>query len=873
MSSRISSSTSGPRRWTGPSWTLEDHCHSHDYFSQNQVYSGVASQALQQILLFSTDANPRKQNKEPELTAAAGGAASTSTTTSPPRPSVPPSPHVYRTLGTTKVPTPHSSPPEPETPLTSLAKATPKGLLRKGLDLVVHIFKTSVVFLVKLPGHVVFYATHPDELKQKWDELRQMARDEIHHYWVGFKLMWADLQTARGLVSRMLQGSTLTRRERKQLLRTTSDLFRLIPFSMFIIIPFMEFALPFALRLFPNLLPSTFQDSLKAEEAMKREVQSRIAMTHFFQETLEELAKEQKRKALNRRKELEEAGVDLGEEGREVIQKQEDSAASMVEFLEKARKGEMIPPDVIIRYANFFKDDLTLDNMPRMQLINMCKYMSIPPYGSDAFLRFQLRHRIRVLKEDDQRILWEGIDTLTKMELREACQERGMRSTGLSKDAYKAALQQWLDLSVNKNVPISLLIMSRIFFLKENMFETKTEDASKNLAGLADAISGLDKEVVNEVILEAVNSGEKLSDRDLTKLRLEVVAHQNELIRQEQAEREAAAKKKEEHDKTAAAASPVAEEPVDASSAKEESFKKDKILTAQAEAEEILQSKKEETESIDEERNLSADEMEAISHLVSEDPVSKERAELERIKAAMRSKSDKDEAAEGKEKEKPIADISEPAGSAESAKAEQMTSDVADQMVSASIKEASMQAAAQADASTQISMSGEVFTDGGEKKGEEKVAKDEEIEEEEDPVVARLKKRIESMVDKIEVQLSELQVKIGDKFHLLDKDMDGILSREEMADVLQQVFKRKITLEEAMEIAAEIDGNHDGVFTVEELIKWIEKNKLVKFVEEGRDVDMERMMASQSTSDHQKEEDKEAAKALKGEAASGKGTA
>jgi len=69
------------------------------------------------------------------------------------------------------------------------------------------------------------------------------------------------------------------------------------------------------------------------------------------------------------------------------------------------------------------------------------------------------------------------------------------------------------------------------------------------------------------------------------------------------------------------------------------------------------------------------------------------------------------------------------------------------------------------------------------------------------------------------------------------------------------------------------DGNHDGVFTVEELIKWIEKNKLVKFVEEGRDVDMERMMASQSTSDHQKEEDKEAAKALKGEAASGKGTA
>ena len=94
----------------------------------------------------------------------------------------------------------------------------------------------------------------------------------------------ADIRTARDLVRRTLSGSPLTRRERKQLLRTVTDLFRLVPFSMFLIIPLAEFALPFALRLFPNMLPSTFQDSLKAEENMKRELQSRIAMAHFFQE-------------------------------------------------------------------------------------------------------------------------------------------------------------------------------------------------------------------------------------------------------------------------------------------------------------------------------------------------------------------------------------------------------------------------------------------------------------------------------------------------------------------------------------------------------------------------------------------------------------
>ena len=76
--------------------------------------------------------------------------------------------------------------------------------------------------------------------------------------------------------------------------------------------------------------------------------------------------------------------------------------------------------------------------------------------------------------------------------------------------------------------------------------------------------------------------------------------------------------------------------------------------------------------------------------------------------------------------------------------------------------------------------------------------------EPEDPIVARLKKRVESMVDKIEVQLSDVQVKIGDKLHFLDKDMDGILSPEEMAEVLHQVLKRNISMEEAMEIASQI---------------------------------------------------------------------
>ena len=77
-------------------------------------------------------------------------------------------------------------------------------------------------------------------------------------------------------------------------------------------------------------------------------------------------------------------------------------------------------------------------------------------------------------------------------------------------------------------------------------------------------------------------------------------------------------------------------------------------------------------------------------------------------------------------------------------------------------------------------------------------------DEPEDPIVAQLKRRVASMVDKIEVQLSETQIKIGDKMHLLDKDRDGILTREEVAEVLEQVFKKNMTFDEAMDIANEM---------------------------------------------------------------------
>ena len=689
-------------------------------------------------------------------------------------------------LSRSKIPTPASSPPVQDNPLANLP--APKSLIRKGMDLVISLTKSLFTFLFKLPGNILFYTFNSSERKALINKIQETIKHEVNHYWVGTKLLWADIRTARDLMNKTLSGTSLTRRERRQLLRTVSDLFRLVPFSMFVIIPFMEFALPFALRIFPNLLPSTFQDSLKAEDNMKRELQSRIAMAQFFQETMEELAKEQKRKAKRRKEELMEAGVDLETDGKDTINEQEDSAASMLEFLEKARNGEMIPPDVIIRYANYFQDDLHIDNMPRMQLINMCKYMGIHPYGTDAFLRFQLRHKIRVLKEDDQRILWEGIDSLTKMELREACQERGMRSTGLSTDAYKDALQQWLDLSVNKNVPISLLIMSRTFFLREDMFQVKKsrttgddEVPDKSLTGLADAISGLDKEILNEVILQVATSEEKSSDPTIRKLKLEVVTQQNELIREEQAAREAAAKKKEsEKEKEALSIDDGKEDQVDSAevTATQQTGGESDVVKIEQQVEEKTTSSSKEDD-----KGMTPEDLDALRHLVSDDPVSKERAELEKIKAALMKSSE-----EGKEPETNATGV-DPENADNMRKDSTDTVDSSAESLMASEAVDNFEVKPQATADTLIITQQETNQDE---------------DEEEDPIVLRLKKRIESMLDKIEDRIEEVHVNIGDKLHFLDKDRDGIMSKEEVAEVLQQVFKKKLTPEEAMEMADEI---------------------------------------------------------------------
>lgn len=74
----------------------------------------------------------------------------------------------------------------------------------------------------------------------------------------------------------MLSPHPLTPSAFSQFLRICADLFRLVPFLVFVVVPFMEFLLPVAVKLFPNMLPSTFEtQSIKVTGRRGRRAQGR----------------------------------------------------------------------------------------------------------------------------------------------------------------------------------------------------------------------------------------------------------------------------------------------------------------------------------------------------------------------------------------------------------------------------------------------------------------------------------------------------------------------------------------------------------------------------------------------------------------------
>lgn len=268
---------------------------------------------------------------------------------------------------------------------------------------------------------------------------------EMQHYYHGFRLLFIDINVARKLVGKVLRGNTLTRREYMLLIRTTGDVFRLVPFSVFIIVPFMELLLPVFIKFFPGMLPSTFATAKDKEDKARSNLKVKLEMAKFLQKTLDEM---------------------------DVTNKDHKSeeAKDFIEFFRKLQTaGERATPEEIMKFSKLFEDEITLDSLSREQLSAICKVLEVSSLGTSNLMRFQLRMRLRSLAADDRLIQKETVETLNLSELQAASRARGMRSYGLSTKQLQNQLSEWIHLSLNEKVPPSLLLLSRAMLLPEDV--------------------------------------------------------------------------------------------------------------------------------------------------------------------------------------------------------------------------------------------------------------------------------------------------------------------------------------------------------------------------------------------------------------------
>lgn len=353
--------------------------------------------------------------------------------------------------------------------------------------------------LSELAGQKEKSVEKKEEQKEKLT-IMQRVKKEVQHYWDGTKLLVTEVKISSRLAMKMAAGYELSRREHRQLRRTVQDMARLVPFSVFVLVPFAELLLPVALKLFPNMLPSTYEGQKAKDSKVSNLRATRKEVSNFLRSTLKE------------------TGLPLSSAN---AQKEE-----FTQFFRKVRAtGESPSASDVIKVCQLFKDDLTLDNLSRPQLVGMCKYMNLNTFGTDMMLRYQIRHRMRQIKRDDRAISFEGVDSLSVPELQVACLSRGIRTHGVSPARLREDLQSWLDLRLKYGVPSTLLVLSNAFMYSQG----KEAEFSTQIDALTGVLSSIPEELFHEIELEVHNAEGAATNKQ----RLEVLKEQQELIEEE----------------------------------------------------------------------------------------------------------------------------------------------------------------------------------------------------------------------------------------------------------------------------------------------------------------------------------------------------
>eukprot|EP00919_Chromeraceae_sp_WS-2016_P005493 GHVR01012886.1.p1 GENE.GHVR01012886.1~~GHVR01012886.1.p1 ORF type:complete len:583 (-),score=103.71 GHVR01012886.1:695-2443(-) len=351
--------------------------------------------------------------------------------------------------------------------------------------------------------------------------------------WVltGSKLFGANVSVSKQLLLKKLRGSPLSLREHKLLVRTVTDCFKIIPFSFFIIVPFAEFLLPLVLRVFPNMLPSTFFETSYDSQYLSRKLKAKQELASFFHE----IVQEKTRQIINRDSTMKDKAQAFQDFVKGMLAK---DAKDKIPFLGVKET---------LQFARLFKEEFKIENMSYYSLNVMAKILGLTPFGIHAHLVLLIRHHVLRLQQEDREIKWEGVDSLTHEELIEACKKRAMTFSGVTDEYMRANMNIWLELSAHPDISPVLLLWSRCCTLNRILpiastagTQTSSSSSSTTVGGTTHTGGGVSDESTSTVPTTTEASLEHAEQR-IVKLRQEEQEIKSELIRLKQLEKQAAA--------------------------------------------------------------------------------------------------------------------------------------------------------------------------------------------------------------------------------------------------------------------------------------------------------------------------------------------
>lgn len=279
------------------------------------------------------------------------------------------------------------------------------------------------------------------------------------HSWHWFKngsiLFNKNFAISRILLGKKIKGDELTFREKQLLVKTTADVLKLIPFSFFIIVPFAELLLPVVLKVWPQMLPSTF-DAKKLFPQSTTERSRRLLAKQEMLKFFSEISMQQ----------------DMDDLSRKAVDEKAKKLEEFKKLLAKPRTAGQPLPSVeeLKQFSTLFQTEFKLDNMPMKHLESICYIIGLDPYPFRTHVILQLKRYIGQIKREDRNISWEGIDSLSREEVIEANRRRGMpHEDTRDMNLLKQQLNSWIRISSNRDIPMSLLLWTRAFFVTENL--------------------------------------------------------------------------------------------------------------------------------------------------------------------------------------------------------------------------------------------------------------------------------------------------------------------------------------------------------------------------------------------------------------------